>query len=198
MEPYIEISFLQFPVLPFLIFQVLLARKVSIYNYLFGIGSILILVWELWQSRLYGEVGINLIFLGVNIYGWSSWLIRKRQPTSLILYSTCFEHRASNLVVLCCLFGFSYLLRHFTNSGMPYWCAMIYSFSFTGMWLMAKGKIESWIYITIGNCIAITLFVYRELYICAGQTIVLCVIGILGYLKWQRKSSIVKDMGFDV
>jgi len=166
--------------------QAFLARQINRYNYLFGICAVLIYMWLFWQSRLYGEIVITLVFLCVSIYGWIRWFKRKGLSAPLITYSTCYEHRVSNLIVMCCLCFFSYVLRQHTNSMVPYWYAMVCAFAFTGMWLMAKNKIESWIYLSIGGLMAIPLFVYKGLYIFSGLTIVFFSIGILGYDKWKK------------
>ncbi|WP_235856396.1 nicotinamide riboside transporter PnuC [Flagellimonas oceanensis] len=171
----------------FFVIQAYLARQGNYINYLFGICSILIHMWLFWESRLYGEILMTLVFLCVIIYGWISWVKRKGQWASSITYSTCHEHRVSNLIVMCCLCFFSYVLRQHTNSVEPYWYAMVCAFAFTGMWLMAKNNIESWIYLNIGGLMAVPLFVYRGLYIFAGLTAVFLAIGISAYVRWKKR-----------
>ncbi|HBU77688.1 MAG TPA: nicotinamide riboside transporter PnuC [Muricauda sp.] len=189
MEPYADLYLLPFLGFIFLILQVFLARQGNHYNYLFGICSILIHIWLFWQSRLFGEILMTLVFLCVIIYGWISWDKRKGQGTSSITHSTCHEHRVSNLIVMCCLCFFSYILRHHTNSMLPYWYGMVCAFAFTGMWLMAKRKIESWIYLNIGGLMATPLFVYKGLFVFAVLMILYLAIGFSGYVKWKKETN---------
>lgn len=63
---------------------------------------------------------------------------------------------------------------------------MVVAFAWAGMWLMAKRKIENWIYLNISNFISIPLLIYKELYIYAGLTAFLFVVAFSGYIKWKK------------
>ncbi|HUH47361.1 MAG TPA: nicotinamide mononucleotide transporter, partial [Arenibacter sp.] len=67
-------------------------------------------------------------------------------------------------------------------------------FAWAGMWLMAKRKLENWVYLNISNLIAIPLLVYKELYIYTGLTVFLFIVGTSGYFKWW---SIIKNQEKD-
>ena len=73
-----------------------------------------------------------------------------------------------------------------TDSDVPIWDAVVSAFAWAGMWLMAKRKIENWIYLNISNIISIPLLFYKELYIYAGMTVFLFIMGTSGYLKWRK------------
>ena len=92
----------------------------------------------------------------------------------------------ANGIVLACFLLMSYWLTFHTDSDVPIWDAVVVSFAWAGMWLMAKRKIENWIYLNISNIISIPLMVYKELYIYAGMTVFLFIMGTSGYLKWRK------------
>ena len=166
--------------------QVLLARKNNIDNYLFGIVSILISLWVLYQSKLYADIILNLYYLVMSIYGWFFWKFGKEKEETPISYSTKLEHLKALGIVLVCFAGMSYWLRFHTNSDVPLWDAGVSAFAWAGMWLMAKRKMENWIFLNISNSIAIPLLIYKELYIYAGLTIFLFIVGTSGYFKWRK------------
>lgn len=72
--------------------QVLLARQNNIHNYLFGIISILISIWVLYQTQLYADILLNMYYLVMSIYGWFYWKMGKQQQEAPISYSTVKEH----------------------------------------------------------------------------------------------------------
>lgn len=80
----------------------------------------------------------------------------------------------------------AYWLQFHTDSDVPYWDAIVSAFAWAGMWLMAKRKMENWIYLNISNVIAIPLLLYKELYVYAGLTIFLFIVGVSGYIKWRK------------
>ena len=57
---------------------------------------------------------------------------------------------------------------------------------FVAMWLMARRKIESWIFWIIGDLITVPLYFYKGLTISSLQYIIFTVLAILGYISWKR------------
>ncbi|MCM4164487.1 MULTISPECIES: nicotinamide riboside transporter PnuC [unclassified Arenibacter] len=166
--------------------QVLLARNNNIHNYLFGIASILIGIWVLYQTKLYADIVLHLYYLFMSIYGWLFWKYGRQKKETPITYSDRSEQIMAIAIVIACFALMLYWLGHFTNSDVPVWDAAVSAFAWAGMWLMAKRKMENWIYLNISNLIAIPLFVYKELYVYAGLTIFLFVVGTSGYFKWRK------------
>lgn len=166
--------------------QVLLARNNNIHNYLFGTVSILIGIWVLYQTKLYADIVLHLYYLFMSIYGWLFWKYGRQKKETPITYSDRSEKIMAVAIVIACFALMVYWLGHFTNSDVPVWDAAVSAFAWAGMWLMAKRKMENWIYLNISNLIAIPLLLYKELYIYAGLTIFLFVVGTSGYFKWRK------------
>ena len=57
---------------------------------------------------------------------------------------------------------------------------------FVGMWLMAKRKIENWIFWIIGDIISIPLYFYKGLTFTSLQYIIFTLIAIAGYYSWKK------------
>ena len=186
-EDYLfHLTLLQILGTAFGVVQVLLARKNNINNYIFGILSILISMWVLYRSQLYGDILLNLYYFGMSIYGWFYWKFGKQKKTTLISYSSKEEHIKALGIVIICFSMMAYWLKFHTNSNVPIWDAVVVAFAWAGMWLMAKRKMENWIYLNISNVIAIPLLVYKELYVYAALTVFLFIVGVSGYIKWKN------------
>ena len=187
LEDYLfHLTFLQILGTAFGVVQVLLARKNNIDNYLFGILSILISMWVLYESQLYGDILLNLYYFGMSIYGWTYWKFGKQKKETPISYSGKQEHITALGIAVICFTVMAYWLTFHTNSNVPIWDAFVSAFAWAGMWLMAKRKMENWIYLNISNVIAIPLLFYKELYVYAALTIFLFIVGVSGYIKWQK------------
>lgn len=126
----------------------------------------------------------------MSIYGWFYWKFGKQKEQAPISYATKIEYIKSFGIVIICFGLLSYWLSFHTNSDVPIWDALVVSFAWAGMWLMAKRKMENWIFLNISNTVSIPLLFYKELYIYAGLTIFLFIVGISGYFKWKK---IIKD-----
>lgn len=183
---FLQLTWLQFLGTIFGVTQVLLARKNNIHNYIFGIISILISMWVLYRSRLYADILLHLYYLVMSIYGWFYWKYGKQKDAAPISYSNKSEHFKAASIVILCFSLMIFWLKNYTNSDVPFWDASVSAFAWAGMWLMAKRKLENWIYLNISNIIAIPLLFYKELYIYAGLTIFLFIVGTSGYFKWRK------------
>ena len=166
--------------------QVLLARQNNIHNYLFGMVAIIISIGVHYQSRLYADVLLNLYYLVMSIYGWFFWKKGSHKEEAPISIANGKEQGIALGIVIGCFILMAYWLGAHTESDVPYWDAMVCAFAWAGMWLMAKRKIENWIYLNLSNLISIPLLLYKELYVYAGLTAFLFLVAVSGYLKWKR------------
>lgn len=183
---YTKLIWLQVIGTTFGVIQVLMARKNNVHNYLFGIVSILISIWVHYQSKLYADILLSLYYLIMSIYGWFFWKFGKQQKESPVSYANKLEYFKAFGIVLTCFAFMSYWLKFHTNSDVPFWDAAVSAFAWAGMWLMAKRKMENWIFLNVSNVISIPLLFYKELYIYAGLTIFLFAIGTSGYFEWRK------------
>ena len=55
-----------------------------------------------------------------------------------------------------------------------------------GMWLMAKRKIENWIFWIIGDLICIPMMIYKGLGITSLQYCVFSVMAFIGFFEWKK------------
>lgn len=170
----------------FAVCQVVLSRKNNVNNYLFGIAGVLIGIWIYYQHQLYADILLNLYYLVMSIYGWFYWKFGKQNHQAPISFSNTKNLiTASGIAVIC--FGIMlYWLSTHTDSDVPVWDSFVAAFAWAGMWLMAKRKIENWLFLNMSNIIAIPLMVYKDLYIYAALSVFLFIMGILGYLNWRR------------
>lgn len=183
---FINFVWLQVIGTAFGVVQVLLSRKNNIHNYLFGIISILISLWILYHSKLYADILLHLYYLIMSIYGWFYWKYGKNKSETEVSHSTQKEDLIAGSIVLGCFALMTYWLTNHTNSDVPIWDSLVSAFAWAGMWLMAKRKIENWVYLNISNIISIPLLIYKGLWIYAGLTIFLFIVGVSGYLKWKK------------
>ncbi|WP_257667490.1 nicotinamide riboside transporter PnuC [Parapedobacter tibetensis] len=175
--------------------QVLLAKANKVLLYPFGIASILITLYVLYEAGLYAELLLNVYYLVMSIYGWAYWLKRKDDKPVNATYS---EKRDWLITILIVGAGFPllyYALVYFTDSSVPAWDAWVSATAWAGMWLLAKRKIENWILLNISNAFAIPLLAYKGLHLYALLTLFLFVVAIFGYMEWRRIIARQDDLG---
>ncbi|HTN21798.1 MAG TPA: nicotinamide riboside transporter PnuC [Pelobium sp.] len=166
--------------------EVLLARKNKVLLYPVGIVSILTSSFLLVEAKLYAETVLSMYYLVMSIYGWSMWKSRSQSAANSITKSTRKEV-AITLGIAILGWGLLYIiLEHFTDSDVPIMDAFVSSTAWAGMWLLAKRKLENWIWLNVSNLVAIPLLFHKNLAMFALLTVFLFVIAIFGYLDWKK------------
>ncbi|MEC3878848.1 nicotinamide riboside transporter PnuC [Parapedobacter sp. 10938] len=168
------------------VIQVLLAKSNKVLLYPFGIASILVTIYVLYEAGLYAEILLNGYYLVMSIYGWVHWVARSDQPQVVAGYSKRSDWYITLLIVTI---GFPLLyfgLLHFTDSTVPVWDAWVSATAWAGMWLLAQRKIENWVWLNVSNTFAIPLLAYKGLHLYALLTLFLFIVAIFGYIEWKR------------
>jgi len=185
-EIFLQISLLEWIGVTLAVIQVLLSRVNNPLNYLFGICSVSITMYLMFESKLYAEFTLNIYYLIMSIYGWYFWKFGKEKHETPISYSNKKELCISFLIVSFTFILFYFGLTSFTDSDVPLLDAIISAFAWAGMWLMAKRKIENWLFLNISNAIAIPLMIHKELYLYAVLSLILFIVAASGYFVWKK------------
>jgi nicotinamide mononucleotide transporter len=184
-------SFLEWIAVTFGVAEVLLARKNKVWLYPVGIVSILTSSFLLLETKLYAETALNTYYLVMSIYGWAIWKTKNQSGALKITKSNKIEFIIT-LVIAILGWAFLYLiLKNFTDSDVPIMDSFVSSTAWAGMWLLAKRKLENWIWLNISNLVAIPLLFHKNLIMFGLLTIFFFIIAIFGYLDWKK--IIIKD-----
>jgi len=153
-----------------------------------GLVNTSIFVYLLFKWELLGDMIINAYYFIVSIYGWYYWTRKNNEEYTPITKIDISEKKFISLIaILSCLFV-SLMYSYFDKwSGVvSYIDILTTSIFFVGMWLMAKRKIESWIYWIIGDIISVPLYLYKGLAFTSFQYFIFTFIAIAGYYKWKN------------
>ena len=167
--------------------SVLYAKKEKIWLYPTGIVSVIIYIDLTFQYKLYGDMGIQVYYLIMSIYGWYFWIKGKGAQVPVPISR---NNKQGNLIVFLLFVG-SFLLIRFglglTDSNVPLWDALTSALAIAGMWLMARKKIEHWIAWIIVDSISLPLYIYKGLPLTSFQFLIFTILAVWGYLTWNIK-----------
>lgn len=179
-------SLLEWIAVSFGVTEVLLARKNKVLLYPAGIIGILCSGFLLVDAKLYAETLLHAYYLIMSIYGWAMWKNRTANGASQISRSTVKEQKITWAIALIG-WAFLYLmLNNFTDSDVPVVDAFVSSTAWAGMWLLAKRKLENWIWLNVSNIIAIPLLFHKQLILISFLTIFLFIVAIFAYFDWKK------------
>ncbi|RPD38006.1 nicotinamide riboside transporter PnuC [Chitinophaga barathri] len=172
------------------VISVLCSRQNSVWVYPTGLVSTGIYTYMLAQVhfKLYAEAALNAYYFIMSVYGWYYWSRNTKSAGDHVGISAV-NRRELGTAVAIVVIGWSiiyFLLRRFSDSDVPILDAFVSATACSGMWLLAKRKIENWIFLNISNFVAVPLLFYKHLALTALLTIFLFIVAVNGYFHWRK------------
>jgi len=171
------------------------SRKESILVYPIGLVNTIIYIYLSFKGHLLGEASVNLYYTIMSLWGWYMWTRVDPNKHSIILQitksnKTDWMHQILFFLAfyITLYFSLTYLKKEFAPEAIPWADALASAAAYTGMWLMAKKKVESWIWWIITNIASIPLYFIKGYTFTSVQFIVLLVIAIAGLKSWNDKA----------
>ncbi|OJW79551.1 MAG: hypothetical protein BGO69_12535 [Bacteroidetes bacterium 46-16] len=179
----------------FAVAEVLLARNNKVLLYPAGIISTVIYTYLFIGVGLYADAILNTYYFVMSIYGWVLWL--KRRDNGRHLPVSHNSRRDWLITAAIVLLGWALLYIMLTKlfpalfagyqiSDMALWDAFISASAWSGMWLLAKRKVENWLLLNLSNIVAIPVLVYKDMPFTAALTLFLFIVAIFGYFEWRK------------
>ena len=171
------------------ILSVIYAKRNSILVYPTGLIGTGIFVYILYNFSLLGDMIINFYFVLMSIYGWYYWAQKKDGQTLNNVSRISIKEYYFILILGITSLLSIYLIYNFYdkwNSWTAYVDTITTAIFFVAMYLMARRKVESWIFWIIGDLITIPLYFYKGLTISSIQYLIFLILAILGYISWKK------------
>ena len=170
------------------------SRIENIWVYPVGLINTIIYIYISINGSLIGEASVNFYYTVMSIYGWILWA-KKDQAHHHVVHIEYSNKKwltyqiiffASFYVVI--FFSLSYLKQSFAPGAIPWADAFASATAYTGMWLMAKKKVESWWWWIATNIASIPLYFVKHYVFTSVYYLVLLVMAIFGLLEWMRRA----------
>ena len=196
-EGLLQTSALEFIAVLAGIASVWFSKKEHILVYPVGLINTTIFVYISIKGHLLGEASVNIYYTLVSIYGWWLWT-RKNDQEQIILHIQ-FSSKKEILQQLLFFAGFYTVLytallfsqASFAPGAIPWADALSSAAAYTGMWLMAKKKVESWYWWIATNICSIPLYFVKGYVFTSVQFVVLLVLAVAGLMEWRKKAQAI-------
>ena len=173
----------------FALLSVIYSKRENILVFPTGMIGTGLYVYILLEYGLLGDMLINAYYFIMSIIGWYAWT-RKVDGTYYIpiTLTTSKEKKSSVLLFIATIIFVSliYSLTDRFNTWTAYTDIITTAIFFVGMWLMAKKKLENWVYWIVGNIITVPLYFYKGLIFSSALYFILTIIAVFGYSAWKK------------
>lgn len=143
------------------------------------------------RHRLYGEAGLQVLFIALSAWGWWQWLRGRDTQGDLLRVRRLGPRGALGATVawlmLWPLIGL--LLDHGTDSDVPYFDALPTAGSLVGQWLLARKWVENWPCWMAVNAVSVALFLSKSLWLTALLYAVFFLLACVGWRTWGRMAT---------
>jgi nicotinamide mononucleotide transporter len=169
-----------------------LAARNSVWNFPFAIISCGLYIIVFGRVRLYSDVGLQLAFIALGIYGWWEWLRGNAagHPEQPMLPITRTSARLTAWLSGAGLFyaiGAGFLFATYTDAALPYWDSTTTAISLVAQGLLSRRKIENWL-LWIGVDVAyVSMYWQRHLYLTSALYAIFLGLAAYGYWQWRQE-----------
>jgi nicotinamide mononucleotide transporter len=174
--------------------SVIFSRKENILVFPVGLINTIIYIYLSAQGQLFGEAAVNVYYTIMSIYGWWLWTRKDREqhPLLQITYSNrkwiLYQLLFFGLFFIVLFVLLTYAKQGFAKEAIPLADSFAAAAAFTGMWLMAKKKVESWYWWIVTKVASIPLYFVKQYVFTSVYYIVLLVMAFYGLAEWRRKA----------
>ncbi len=171
------------------------SKKENILVYPVGLINTVIYIYLSMKGHLLGEASVNFYYTVMSIYGWFLWTRRneKREHKLHISFSSSrdwiYQLLFFAVFYLAIYFALQYLKTDFAPGAIPWADAFASASAYTGMWLMTRKKVESWIWWIITNIASIPLYFVKGYVFTSVYYFVLLILAVYGLFEWRKKAA---------
>jgi nicotinamide mononucleotide transporter len=141
------------------------------------------------SSQLYGEAGLQFLFVAVSVWGWWQWQRgRGGDGQALLVHRLPLRGRLMALAATLAAWPLlGSLLQHNTDSPTPYFDALPTVASVTGQLLLARKLVDNWPVWLAVNLVSVALFAYKGLWLTVLLYALFAVLSVVGWRVWQQR-----------
>lgn len=172
------------------------------WGWLLAILSAILYGTVFWNSQLYGEASLQIMFVLTAAWGWQQWLRgtaraplltdaaeNSSAPSPPKLSVTTLQPSERRVVFIATLLAwpaFSFFLNRYTDSDVAVWDGLVTALSLLGQYLLGRKKIENWWVWLLVNVLTVGLMVAKSLWLTAVLYAIFAVLSYIGLQAWRR------------
>jgi len=180
-------SCLELVAVVFGVVSVLLSVKEHIWSWPTALINVALFTLLFYRTGLYSDMGLQVVYFVLSIYGWYEWLYGGKGRTELRVSRTprrVWLALSGIAVAFWAVDG--YATSHLPSVSLPYVDAATATVSLVAQYLMTRKYLENWTLWIIIDVVYVGMFIYKGLYLTAGNYAIYLVLAVMGHLAWKK------------
>jgi nicotinamide mononucleotide transporter len=151
-----------------------------------GLVQVALYVWVFYKAKLYADVGLQVVYVALQIYGWHYWLHGGRVESEPPIARLGRAGLAGWVAVAAAgALAVGWAMARFTDASLPYWDAAIVALSLVAQFLLSRKVLENWLFWIVVDVLAVGVYLAKDLYATTVLYAVFLVMAVLGWFAWR-------------
>ena len=166
---------------------VVLVIRQNVWCWATGLANALLFTVVFFHARLYGAMGLQVVYVALMLYGWREWLHGAEGGGALAVSRTSRRWRIG--LALAGVVGgvaLGLLLRYRTDAALPFWDGGTTAFSLVAQLMTTRKWIENWTVWLAVDTIYVGMYASQGLYPTAALYAAFLGLAVLGLIEWRR------------
>jgi nicotinamide mononucleotide transporter len=163
-----------------------LVVREHLWNWPIGLANNVFFFVLFLRGRLYADMGLQVVYFGLGVYGWLNWLFGGEKRTVLkISRTTRAEWIALAVAIPLCTWGLREVLI-VVNGAAPFWDSLTTVLSLAAQYLLSRKRFENWFLWIAADVIYVPLYLSRALPLTGALYAVFLVMCLIGVREWSK------------
>jgi nicotinamide mononucleotide transporter len=167
--------------------SVYLSARENIWSWPTAIVNVGLYILVFRRTGLYSDMGLQVVYLVLSIYGWYEWLYGGKNRSELkVSRATAREWT----IVLPIAIVFWLALARYTSTisgvALPYLDSGLTTISLVAQWMMTRKILENWVLWIVADIAYAPMYVYKQLPVTGALYALFLVLAVIGLRSWRR------------
>lgn len=165
---------------------VFLATRQNVWNWPLGILNFALYIIVFYQAKLYAQVGLQVMYIGLAMYGWWNWLHGGAHHGELRV-SRVGSREAILLTLAFALAtpALTFVLARATDAALPLADSALTAASLVAQYMMTRKYVECWLVWLAADMAYVALFIHQSLWPTVGLYVAFCALAAMGWRDWR-------------
>ena len=171
--------------------SVFLSVRENIWSWPTAIVNVLLYFLVFRDAKLYADMGLQLVYFVLSIYGWYEWLHGGANRTALTVSALRLR---TGLILAAIAVAFAValgtLLARTTDAALPYLDAATASTSLAAQWMMTRKILQNWAVWMAVDVVYVGMYLFKGLALTAVLYAIFFVLAAMGHVQWKRSLAV--------
>ena len=163
-----------------------LAAKNHILNWPVSIVSSLLYFFVFFQGKLYSDALLQVVFMGLQVYGWYVWSQRNGQTKPIVSVALKWFTLPIIASALAWLLWYTALTLWKSDASYPAWDSGTTILSLLAITMQARRILENWWVWILVDLLYVPLYWQKNLYLTALLYGLYIFLALWGWLQWKK------------